>query len=204
MGIAKKVYKQEKKDFPKSSIQWIKSSNVIWSKRKVRLSEIDFSNSKNWQAIKNQAHIDEFVKLIKNKGYKKRVVLARLPGKTKLMVIDGHHRVLAWHKLGMKVPAYIGTMNKADGPWIKQHNMQTKREDIPSHWCPECWRPGYGLSVRALMRCIDRYDCMRAQLDQVELEQRRKDSQRERYRSYGPTARTDDKIKNMAAGTSPR
>lgn len=122
--LASEIYKQESEDFPKKSIKWILSKNVKWAERTVPLSQIDFSNAKNWPAYKNEAHVQEFVKLIKDKGYDKPVILVRSSGTDKLLVIDGHHRALAYRKLRKPVHAYVGTVDKAHGPWDKMHDVQ--------------------------------------------------------------------------------
>lgn len=127
--LAVKIYKQEAEDFKDAAISWIKSSKVTrWEERKVSLSEIDFSNVKNWQASKDPDRVDKFVKLIKEEGYDKPVLLVKRPAHNKLMVVDGHHRVLAWKKLSKPVPAFVGYLTQEHGPWDKMHNMQGNKK----------------------------------------------------------------------------
>ena len=126
-SLATQVYDQAAEDFPPATIKWIKSKNVTWEKRTVSLSEVDFSNVKNWKAFKNKKHVDEFVNAIKTEGYDKCVILVKTPGSKKLVAVDGHHRLLAWRKLKLPVPAYIATVTKDSGAWDKMHAAQ-KRE----------------------------------------------------------------------------
>lgn len=121
----------EAEDFPPKAVSWIKDERVKWEgPREVQLDEIDFGNKDNWKAAKHGAKLAMFERKIKA-GDRKPVVLARIPGRPKLVVIDGHHRALAHFRLKRSLRAYIGHVPTRNGPWDKMHAMQRQSGQQP-------------------------------------------------------------------------
>jgi hypothetical protein len=51
-------------------------------------------------------------------------VLVNEPNNNKLIVVDGHHRLLAYEKLGQPAMAYIASVGTITGPWSTMHSSQ--------------------------------------------------------------------------------
>lgn len=118
------VRKQLEDDYPPEAMMWI--ADAEWSgPMKVALSRIDFSNQALWTASRpeDKDHVKKFVKKIKN-GWEKPVILVNRPGTNKYMIIDGHHRCLAYQILGRSVMAYVAKTKGVRGPWDDFHSAQ--------------------------------------------------------------------------------
>lgn len=122
-GIADEVYAQLAEDFPKDALEWIKSAS--WKGPvMVPLSQIDFSNRKAWKASKDPDHVAEFVQKIESGGQMKPIILVNEPNSKKLIIVDGHHRALAYEKLGRDALAFVATVGTEGGPWMNVHATQ--------------------------------------------------------------------------------
>jgi len=116
------VYDQLLEDFPKDAARWV--LHLKWDgPRDVPIADVDYSNKGSWHASKDPDHVALMVKKIKA-GKKKPVVLVKKPGKKKLMVVDGHHRALAYLQLDEPLRAYVAKV-PGDGPWDEMHAAQT-------------------------------------------------------------------------------
>lgn len=104
------VYQQLADDFEPDAIEWVKQAQ--WEgPEDVDIADIDFSNADSWRATGHKAKVEKFAKKIKG-GFKKPVILIKPPNGGKYRVADGHHRVLASKKLGVRVRAYVATIDK--------------------------------------------------------------------------------------------
>lgn len=120
LSVYKKVslHKQLSDDFPTSALNWIKKYE--WDDpHPVPLKDVDFSNQKSWNAKPNK--VQKFKKKILS-GFKKPVVLVRVPGSPKYMVVDGHHRALAYLLLKKPVIAWTADVDRVEGPWQTLHD----------------------------------------------------------------------------------
>jgi len=121
--VADDVREQLSDDYPPESTQWVES--VQWDGPKsVSLVDIDFANEQKWRASAEPEKILKFAKKIQ-KGKLKPMVLAKVPGNEKLVVLDGHHRALANRALGRPGLAYVATVPSNKGPWMEMHSSQT-------------------------------------------------------------------------------
>lgn len=100
----------------------------------VDTDQIDYSNESTWKAS-SDGKLDSFVEKIQ-KGVRKPIVLIKRPSKDKLMVADGHHRALAYRKLGMPAPAFVATVPTDDGPWNELHASQKDSSGEPKRSGP--------------------------------------------------------------------
>lgn len=116
------VLDQLKSDFPPDAMEWIHEATWKGPVR-VSLSQIDFSNSDNWRAAHEPDKVDKFVDKI-GKGWEKPIILVKRPGMNKLMVVDGHHRALAYLHHEKSALAYVGTVDQVNGPWDEMHDDQ--------------------------------------------------------------------------------
>ena len=118
------VYDQLKDDYEKKDIEFVK--HIPWiGPTEVPLTSIDFSNKDNWQASSEPDKIDEFADKISGDNFDKPIILVNNPSNdNKMMIVDGHHRALAYLKLGEPANAYIGQVGSNSGPWEKLHSKQ--------------------------------------------------------------------------------
>jgi hypothetical protein len=130
MTTADDVARQLSTDYPPDSLGWVK--NAQWSgPAEIPLSNINFANRKKWNAWHEPARVTKFANRIAKRAEQGRrvkpVVLADLPdsGKNRdLMIVDGHHRSLAYQKLGKPVWGYVGRVPEVEGPWTELHAKQ--------------------------------------------------------------------------------
>lgn len=120
-GVAVKVYNQLEEDYPKEAIDWV--PEFAWSMKDVPLSQIDFSNSKSWQATKEPAAV-AFHTIKIHEGSKKPIILVKTPSAKKYIVVDGHHRALAYKHLGEDAKAFVTNVDEKEGPWDAMHDSQ--------------------------------------------------------------------------------
>lgn len=123
-NVAVEVYEHLLEDYPASALGWIPT--VSWSgPLEIPVDEIDFSNANKWQA--SHEDIGPYAEKIRKAGGNwKPVVLVKRPGNDKFMIVDGHHRVLGYKKLGWPVRAYVATVPTVHGDWEELHSMQRK------------------------------------------------------------------------------
>jgi phage portal protein BeeE len=121
-GAKRAAYRALRSDFPPGAVAWAKDAD--WSgPAKVPVSRIDTSNKQNWAAWGDDANISHFRKQVR-KGTVNPVTLVRRPGVKKLLIPDGHHRLLAAMEEGEPVLAYIATVGTVKGPWDAMHRAQ--------------------------------------------------------------------------------
>jgi hypothetical protein len=113
-------------DFPESALGWVKS--VPWrGPTKIQTAKIDYSNRAKWHASKPEDadRVAKFAEMIKSGEGVKPIVLVQKPDGSKAMIVDGHHRALAYRQAGSKlVLAYVAKVSKVVGPWDETHDFQ--------------------------------------------------------------------------------
>jgi hypothetical protein len=113
-------------DFPEEAIQWVEAAPWRGPAR-IKLSNVDFSNAKNWKAAQpdEQPRVEKFAQMLKDGDPIKPIVLVQRPN-GKAMIVDGHHRALAVKAVGGRViMAYIAKVPDQEGPWDATHDAQT-------------------------------------------------------------------------------
>ena len=124
-ATAAAVYRSLRGDFPKKAIAWVRGAR--WrGPVNVPLSRIDMTGKRKWAAWGDTDHISDFRKDARA-GTLKPVILVKRPGMTKLLIPDGHHRLLAAMAEGKPVRAYIATVGSVHGGWDVMHRSQRKR-----------------------------------------------------------------------------
>ncbi len=118
------VFDQLAEDYNENDIQWV--LHIPWSgPMEVPLTSIDFSNKDNWAASGDTEHVDEFVDKISNEGFSKPIILVNSPSNNnKMIIVDGHHRAIAYQQIGQPAIAYVGHVGKDSGPWDRLHAKQ--------------------------------------------------------------------------------
>lgn len=123
------VFAQLAEDFPVKKLGWIRAATWIGPKR-VPIDQIDTSNRESWLASQEPQRVDVFVKRFQL-GKEKPIVLVMEPDNPKYIVVDGHHRTLAYDILEAPTLAYIGCVGTARGPWDELHASQQGRASGP-------------------------------------------------------------------------
>ena len=132
------VFDQLLGDFPPDAARWVKRCS--WSgPEDVPVDHIDFSKERRWRASREPEKVADFVHKIRA-GFRKPIVLvARPDGKGKLRVADGHHRSLAYRKLGREAVAFVAqpadwkTYERA----MQMHDSQREKDDGDAEWTRE-------------------------------------------------------------------
>ena len=106
-NVAREVYDQLLEDYPSKSLDWVVSGEKWSGPQPIKIDDIDFSTEQRWQASRDP--IEPYVDRISD-GRMKPVILVRAPHGGKLIIVDGHHRVLAYKKLGKPALAYVGSL----------------------------------------------------------------------------------------------
>jgi ParB/Sulfiredoxin domain len=124
------VVDQLAEDYPANTLKWVKETK--WSgPEQVEIKDVDYSNYKHWEAHHEQNKVKKFENKI-SKGKMKPVVLVKTPKNKKYIVIDGHHRALAYRNLNRPLLAWIGKTKSEDGPWDVFHAKQKHSNDPDS------------------------------------------------------------------------
>jgi hypothetical protein len=101
---------------------WVKKAK--WEgPRTVDLDDVNYSNKKSWRAWHEKDIIPKFVKKIKQ-GKMKPVLLVKTPKNDKFIIIDGHHRSLAYLEMERPMLAWVGYVDSETGPWDEFHSKQ--------------------------------------------------------------------------------
>ena len=122
------VYNLLADDYAAADIEWVRT--VPWSGPvEAPLVTIDSSKMDRWQAAqpgKDADLVAAFAAKLKAGEQLKPVVLVNNPSTDqKLIVVDGHHRFLAYQQMGMPPVAYVGDVGSDDGPWSSLHDSKT-------------------------------------------------------------------------------
>ena len=119
------VHRQLDGDYSEAARRWIGRLQWVGPER-VPLDAIDYSNMRSWRAFRNERKVREFSDRIDN-DWEKPIILVRRPGVTRLMVVDGHHRALAYLRLGRAPLAYVAHADRDEGPWDDFHDSQNEK-----------------------------------------------------------------------------
>lgn len=108
----KEVYHQMLPDFPGSALEWVK--HTVWiGPMPISLDQIDVSNRANWVASNEPEKVKVHQDLIKE-GKSAPIILGKFYNHDKFVIIDAHHRFLAYEALHLPPIAFIGEIHPAD------------------------------------------------------------------------------------------
>jgi hypothetical protein len=126
------VFQQMLKNFPPESLTWVKKAR--WAGPITLGHEfINLSDESSWAAEHEQQKVDSFMERIQEGDLPKPSIAILEPGDTKVQIIDGHHRALAYMNLGMPVRMYVGRVNHHNGPWNETHSSQVHQGADPAN-----------------------------------------------------------------------
>ena len=101
-------------NFPEKAIDWVKRTRWV-GPIQVPWERIDTSEQDEWVASQQPAAVARFAKDIKaGTGHTNPSILVQDDSNPRAVIIDGHHRALAHHRLGQPVLAYLGSIDAED------------------------------------------------------------------------------------------
>jgi 8-oxo-dGTP pyrophosphatase MutT (NUDIX family) len=101
-------------NFPEESIEWVRRARWVGPVQ-IPWERIDDDSIDSWAASHQTGAVNRFAKEIKdNTGHTNPSILIQDDDSPKAIIIDGHHRALARHKLGQPVLAYLGMIDPKD------------------------------------------------------------------------------------------
>ena len=108
------IYLLMSANFPPKSIAWVNRARWV-GPVEIPWERIDIDGIKTWAASHQPEKVKEFEEQIKaHKGDVKPSILIQDDDSTKAITVDGHHRALARHNLGMPILAYLGMIDPKD------------------------------------------------------------------------------------------
>ena len=131
---AEHVFSQLTANYPPDSVSWVKAKGIHWiGPILVPVDRIDTDDEDEWAASHQAGAVARFAEGIKNgTGHTNPVILVQSPGNPKAIVIDGHHRVRAYRKLGRPVKAYVGMADKITPAMLETHSSQRHQGADPA------------------------------------------------------------------------
>ena len=144
---AEHVLSLMRKNFPEKALGWVKDARWI-GPINVPQDRIDTDDEDSWAASHQPDAVRRFAKDIKRgTGHTHPVILVQHPGSQKAVIIDGHHRTLAYRKLGRPVKAYVGMVDQITKPMLETHSSQISQGASPAN--KAAGPVAAGLAVRA-------------------------------------------------------
>ena len=120
--IAVEVRQQLEEDYPPEAMQWIGS--VSWEgPERVPLAALDFAHAQEWRAQGEPDRATRMAAKIES-GWEKPIVAVRAPGSSRLTIVDGHHRALAYRDAGKDPMVYVAEVPSTEGAWTEMHDSQ--------------------------------------------------------------------------------
>jgi hypothetical protein len=108
------VMNMMRSNFPEEAVQWVMRARWIGPVQ-VPWERVDIDDIDSWAASHQGDAVARFAKDIKaGSGHTNPCVLVQEPTGNKAFIVDGHHRALAYHKLGQPVLAYVGMIDAKD------------------------------------------------------------------------------------------
>lgn len=152
---AEHVMNLMRSNFPEDAIGWVMRARWV-GPIQVPWERIDKDGIDDWAASHQQEAVNRFARDIKaGTGHTNPSILIQDNDSPKAIIIDGHHRALAHHKLGQPVLAYLGQIEPGDRMAAEEtHSKQVhsgsdpRNKNLPSgRWweypvggpgCPGC------------------------------------------------------------------
>lgn len=130
-------------NYPDKALGWM--DNARWvGPVQVPVDRVDMDDVDSWAASTDKARVKHFTRAIRGGDKLHPVVAVQEPGETRIKIIDGHHRTLAYRKAGQPVTAYIGFVDADGGPWDQTHTYQVHHGPDPANkvWAPDLVKVG--------------------------------------------------------------
>lgn len=128
-----RVYEQLLENYPADALDWVK--DLRWSgPETIPLDKVSFEHEEEWRATHEPGRVRKFYKKIRRGARVNPAVLIKTPGGSKLIIVDGHHRALAYRQLGKPIVAWVGHTTKNTGPWDQLHDSQYRHGKPDEMW----------------------------------------------------------------------
>ena len=123
------IYNMLLSDFSPKGLKWVK--DVQWlGPIEVPLERIDFDDAEDWAASEDEAKVNKFVRMLKKgKSVKPGISVRQIEGDSRIKIVDGHHRLLAYRKLEIPFVTYLALVPEGDDRWEQTHNYQYVKAD---------------------------------------------------------------------------
>jgi 8-oxo-dGTP pyrophosphatase MutT (NUDIX family) len=146
---AEHVINQMRRNYPEQALGWMRKARWV-GPTLIPQDRIDYADIDKWAASHQKKRVKDFVQQIRaGEGHLHPVVAVQEPGNSKVKVIDGHHRTLAYRKLDRPMKAYVGFVDTDDGPWDETHLHQFRHGDDPANKAANKGPIAAGLVVHA-------------------------------------------------------
>lgn len=116
-----KVFEQQAQDYPPAAMAWMHHAD--W-KGPVSVPLDHIRPQLKWMDGADPDHVADFAKKLRKGRKVKPVLLVKTPSSQQLLLVDGHHRYLAYAELDEPVRGYIGTVDTDHGDWEQMHDFQ--------------------------------------------------------------------------------
>ena len=132
---AEHIFSQLAGNYPARSIAWVKARGIHWiGPIRVPLDRIDTHDEDSWAASHQPQAVSRFAREIgAGTGHTNPVVMVQSPENPKAVVIDGHHRYLAYRKLGQPAWAYVGITDRITPEMLETHSSQQHSGSDPQN-----------------------------------------------------------------------
>jgi 8-oxo-dGTP pyrophosphatase MutT (NUDIX family) len=144
---ASAVFTQLARNYPNTSINWVTQDATNWRLTNLPLNLVDFDDVNSWAANHQHARVEHFADELTTGAPPRPAVGVKVPGKTKVKIIDGHHRALAAREKGVPVRCYVGDVpnDNPDSPWFQAHLYQEHQGKDPAN---KSWATAWETELR--------------------------------------------------------
>ena len=120
-------------NFPPRALDWVRGARWVGPVQ-VPLDRVDWDDQDTWAASRQKERVREFAKRIEAGDDPHPVIGVQTPGSDRrVKLVDGHHRALAYKRLGRPVVAYLGFPPAGDDRWRETHSYQLHQGADPAN-----------------------------------------------------------------------
>lgn len=118
------VHQYLRSNYPESAISWVRDARWLGPVN-IPQDRIDYDDVESWAASHDKKAVKKFARHIANgTKHTNPVVMVQTPNDRRCKVVDGHHRTLAYLRLGRPVKSYVGLVPDGDDRWEETHSSQ--------------------------------------------------------------------------------
>ena len=141
------MYNMLLSDFDPKGLKWVESAHWV-GPVEIPLDLFDVDDIDEWAASHEPEKVAKFVKLLKKgKRVKPGICVRQEEGDTRVKVVDGHHRFLAYKELDKPFVTYLAFVSEDDDDWEQTHSYQYAKNDGSASASAQAKRPQSGEKV---------------------------------------------------------
>jgi 8-oxo-dGTP pyrophosphatase MutT (NUDIX family) len=130
--VTHQVHDLMSQNFPAEAIAWVLETE--WTGPKdIPLDRVDFDDEHSWAADHQPEKVQAFIDQIKAGNTPNPAIMVSTDSQDELHVVDGHHRAMAYQRLGKPVPAYVGFVFNDNDDWMETHSSQRHQGSDPAN-----------------------------------------------------------------------